>query len=75
MGINASPCAAGCLALASAHPETPGETKCVSDLETSNFLPDQGNQAFERRRSTIRRTNKCAGGRRAGEKGPFPDRN
>ncbi len=45
----------------SAHPKTPDETKCVSDLETSNFLPDQGNQAFERRRSAIRRTNKCAG--------------
>ena len=46
--------------LSSAHPQTPDETKCVSDLETSNFLPDQGNQAFERRRSAIRRTNKCA---------------
>jgi len=32
------------------------ETVCVSDLETSNFSQGQGNLAFERRRSTLRRT-------------------
>ena len=32
----------------------------VSDSETSNFSQGQGEQIFERRRSTLRRTNKCA---------------
>jgi len=50
-------------------------TVWVSDLETSNFSQDQGNQAFERRRSTLRRTIKCADWRWDCGKGRFPDRN
>jgi len=36
------------------------DTNVVFDLETSNFSQGQGNQAFERRRSSLRRTIKCA---------------
>jgi len=36
------------------------DTSAVFDLETSNFSQGQGNQAFERRRSTLRRTIECA---------------
>jgi hypothetical protein len=44
----------------SVHLETPEEETHVSDLETSNFSQGQGNQTFERKRSTLRRTNKWA---------------
>jgi len=47
----------------------------VSDLETSNFSQGQGNQAFERRRSTLRRPIKCADWRRDCGKGRLPDSN
>jgi len=47
----------------------------VFDLEMSNFSQGQGNQAFERRRRTLRRTIKCADWRRDCGKGPFPDEN
>ena len=46
--------------LTSVHPETQDECILVSVLEASNFLQGQGNQAFERRRSTLRRTIKGA---------------
>jgi hypothetical protein len=48
------------LSLDSVHPETPDGHSVVFDLETSNFSQGQGNQAFERRRSRLRRTIKCA---------------
>jgi hypothetical protein len=44
----------------SVYPETPDNTGTVFDLETSNFLQGQGNQGFERRRSSLRRTIKSA---------------
>jgi hypothetical protein len=43
-----------------ARPETPDGTTAVFDLETSNFSQGQGNQGFERRRSSLRRTIKSA---------------
>ncbi len=51
-------CSAG-LSLFSFHPETPVGYCNVSDLETKNFSQDQGNQAFVRRCSALRRTIKC----------------
>jgi len=41
------------------YPETPEVYQSVSALETSNFSQNQENQAFERRRSALRRTIKC----------------
>jgi len=52
-----------------------GWHNAVFDLETSNFSQGLGNQGFERRRSTLRRTIKSADWRRDCGKGPFPDEN
>jgi len=41
----------------------------------SNFLQDQGNQGFGRRRTHVRRTTNSADWRWDCEKGPFPDGN